>query len=190
MKLSTTSARTIGLFIDWLVSDYQIDIVKGVAKVAEDQGANLFVFLGGMLQDEYGSDASNAVFRLADPSVIEGVVLGASNISHDIGVQAATRFFKTLEFPMCSLGIDLDWCPSVLIDNRAGFELICDHAVRDHGYREFSLIGGRRGNVEAEQRRQSCVELLAEHGIELSEGRISDQDFTVAWYCRSFVCCL
>lgn len=179
MKLTTVSCPSIGLLVDWLAIGYQGDIIQGVTRAAAQRGANLLVYFGGAFTDEALVDANNAVYASARQPVVDGVIALTSGLVGVLGADACGRVLKSLGVPVVSIGVPLDFAPSLGVDNRAGLIALCEHLVQEHDRKRFAMIAGPASSVESEERILACRETLARFGIELPESHVTRQGFQI-----------
>jgi len=179
LKLTTASCPSIGLLVDWLAIGYQGDIIQGVARAAAQRGANLIVYFGGEFTDEPLVDANNAVYASARQPVVDGVVALTGGLVGALGADACGRILKSLDVPVVSIGLPVDFATSLGVDNRAGLIALCEHLVQVHECKRFAMIGGPAASIESEERISACRETLARFGIELGESHVTRQGFQI-----------
>src|SRR6185503_17886124 len=67
--------------------------------------------------------------------------------------------------PVCSIGLDLDDIPCVLVNNAQGMHAIVAHVLDTHGCRRVAYIGGPAHNQEAQERERAYRRALEERSI-------------------------
>lgn len=170
---------TLGFLVDLLDDGYQSAIVCGAATAAENAGAAIHCFVGGIIGSHLRSDLHrNHVFELANPTNIDGlVILGGSLVNH-VGVEALARYCERYRpLPMCSIGAPLYGMSSVLVDNEIGMRSVIDHLAIVHAQRHIAFIRGPLANEEAELRFRVYREALLRHGLPCDERLIVIGDF-------------
>jgi len=176
LGLNTT---TIGFLVDLLDDGYQGAIVSGAAKAAENAGAAMHCFVGGIIGSPQRSDLQrNHVFELANGVNLDGLVVLGGTLVNQVGVDALTRYCERYRpLPMCSIGAPLGGMPSIVVDNEIGMHGIIDHLLIAHGYRRIAFVRGPLANEEAELRFGVYRDALQRYGVPFDERLVLIGDF-------------
>ena len=179
MGLATSSVPNVALLIDFLSNAYQRDLIDGTLRGARESGANVWVIVGGWFKDESLTRDENVVFQLVRKPAIDGVVAAMSSLTTLVGRATGERALRNFKLPTMSLGLNVSGTPSIGVDNRTGLVQLCEHLVRDHGFRKFAMIAGPAQNQDSQERVAVCRETLERLGAVLPEPRVTRQGFVV-----------
>jgi phosphoserine phosphatase RsbU/P len=170
---------TLGLLVDWLEDGYQNSVLTGVADAARRSDVNLICFAGGVLSSPHRSGVQrNAVYELAGPENVDGLILMSGALGNHIGEDALARYCDRYRpLPMCSIAVALPGIPSVLVDNATGMRAALVHLIETHGCRRVAFIRGPAANAEAERRYRVYREVLAERGLPFEPDLVVVGDF-------------
>jgi DNA-binding LacI/PurR family transcriptional regulator len=174
-------APSIGFLTDWLGNTpYQWQVLRGVMKEADDRGAHLLCFVGGPLAPPDRPVASNAVFELARPSNVDGLILLSSSLGNEVGAEGLRSFCERFSpMPMCSIAVALSpHISSVCADNETGMRTVVEHLILVHGIKRIAFVRGPAASDEAEARLRVYRETLSAHGIPYSEDLVVPGDFS------------
>lgn len=158
---------TLGVMVDWVGDPYQMGLLAGVSDAIAGAGANLLCFVGGTLPANPESDARHRVFDLVGRHSVDGVVVVATTLMHEIGSAGIASYCKAhlQGLPYCSIGLELEGAASVVANNVRGVKQSIAHLVQVHAKKKIALVRGPNGNGEADQRFEAYVEALREHAI-------------------------
>jgi len=170
---------TLGFLVDWLEDGYQSGVLSGVADAARRAGVNLICFAGGVLSSPHRSGVQrNAVYDLAGPESVDGLMIMSGALGNHIGKDELARYcarFRPL--PMCSIAVALPGIPSVLVDNATGMRAAIVHLIEVHGCRRVAFVRGPAVNAEAERRYRVYRDVLAERGLPFDPDLVAVGDF-------------
>lgn len=172
-------APTLGFLVDLLDDGYQSAIVCGAAKAAENAGAAIHCFVGGVLGAQSRSDLQrNHVFELANAVTLDGLVILGGTLVNQLGVEALSRYCERYRpLPMCSVGAPIAGMSSVLVDNETGMRSVIEHLLIAHAYRRIAFVRGPLANDEAELRFRVYRDTLKQHGVAFDERLVVVGDF-------------
>src|SRR5262245_60718958 len=144
------TAQTLGVVVDWLGDPYQATVCDGIEQGAAHAGANLLIFVGGVLSAASAADAPRQqLYELAGRHNLDGMIVLSSTLSHHVGkagVQAFVSKFSGL--PLCSVGLAVPETASVTVDNESGMAQVVRHLVEHHSARRIAFISGPAANSE------------------------------------------
>jgi DNA-binding LacI/PurR family transcriptional regulator len=175
-------APRVGVFVDGLVDGYQTAVVAGAYEGTE-LGAHLVCFVGGILGSPLRfATERNQVYALAGEDNLDALMLVSGAIGNHVGTIELARFAKRYRppLPMCSIGIELEGMPSVIVDNDSGMERAISHLIDRHGHRRIAFVRGPLANEEAERRFGVYERVLIAHGIPLDPRFVTVGDFEEA----------
>ncbi len=152
-SLAARRTDTIGVVLPDLHGEFYSELLRGLSLAARREGFHLLVSGShsdrGEVQALLGAlrgrvDALVLMFPDVDPRVFSAPLLGVPVVLLDCSVPGQ---------PYRSLGID----------NRGGAAAVVRH-LTGLGHRRIAFIGGPKGNLDAEERRQGFLGAVAEAG--------------------------
>lgn len=166
----TRPTRVIGFFTAQLEA-YQIPVWRGIEARATQRGVGVVGFLGRRVDAPIPIEAaSNIVYGLAQPGIVDGLIVATNTIATFLDGEGISRFFSARShIPKVSVGLKVPGIPSVTVDGSAGVTEVVRHLIRDHGVRRFALIGGPAGHTEAEERARAFRQALADERVSFDE---------------------
>ena len=178
--MSESKKRAIGLVINQIEGKYQSQIYRGLSDFTENEGIDLYVFVGRSLSSPYGNeDQHNSIYSLAKTGRLDGLVVTAGSIGSFVPVSAVRDFLEVYApVPIVTIGMSLPGIPSILTDNRNGIRGIMKHLVENHRARRIAFVGGPETSQEANERLAGYREALAENGLAERESIVYRCDFS------------
>jgi phosphoserine phosphatase RsbU/P len=162
-----------------LRDDYQGALRLGMERACAAEDIDLWVF--GGRNNWIRSADQHRLFRLLDPSRIDGIVLAAGLIESFTPLAGVLETLRArCAVPMCAVGQSVPGMPSFLIDNAAAAAQTAQHLIRVHGCRRFAYISGPRDHHESRERLRGVTDALHRHGLELDERCVVNGDFAVS----------
>jgi len=162
-----------------LRDDYQGALRLGMERACAAENVDLWVFAGR--NNWIRSADQHRLFRLLDPTRVQGIVLAAGLIESFTPLEGVLETLRQrCVVPMCSVGQVVPGLPSLLIDNAAAAAQTARHLIQVHGRRRFAYISGPKDHHESRERLRGVQEALGEHGLELDEACIATGDFAVS----------
>jgi sigma-B regulation protein RsbU (phosphoserine phosphatase) len=160
-------ARTLGVMLDWLGDPYQATICDGIEQGAARAGANLLLFVGGVLPAGPSEAAPRRqVYELAGRHNLDGLILLSGSLGHEVGLGGMQSFCAQFAgLPCCSVGMPMPDTPSVTVDNQSGMARVVQHLIEQHAARRIAFISGPAANAESEIRVAAYRAVLAQHGL-------------------------
>ncbi|MBN2196675.1 MAG: substrate-binding domain-containing protein [Polyangiaceae bacterium] len=167
----------LGFLVDDLLSQYQVRLLMGLQRAARKHEARLVSFPAGWFSESPPARFDGSfLFKLARPPVVEGVIVEASILATEVGVDAVQRFCASLGVPVVSVS-RLDGFPWVDSNASIGLRQVIEHLVFTHGHRRLCFIRGPSGNSHSREREATFREVLALHGLPVREEWILPGDF-------------
>ncbi len=173
-------APSVGFLVDLLDDGpYQWAVLRGAMAAAQDLGANLVCFAGGVLGAPRGFGGErNGVFELARRPNVDGLVLLSGSVGKHAGLGALRDLCDRLRpLPIASIGIELEGLSSVRVDNETGMKSALEHLIEVHGIRRIAFVRGPEANAEAEQRFRIYLETLRARDIPFDPELVLHGDF-------------
>lgn len=174
------SRFTIGMVVDWIDDQYQLDLLYGINDLAIERDINLICFEGGMIHPRSEFEAvRNKVYELITPKNIDGLIILSSVIGPVFDSKSSLiRLSKNLHsIPAVLVGLMIPEIPSLLVDNSA-LESLLLHLINVHQYKRFAFIQGIESRLDARERYQIFEQTLAGNQIPVDQQLVVQGDFT------------
>jgi DNA-binding LacI/PurR family transcriptional regulator/signal transduction histidine kinase len=158
---------TIGLFIDWVDSPFQFQMLEGIEAGAKKRDMNLYCFVGGAIKSPSAYErARNFIYDYATEKVIDGLIIMSTPVGNFVSIDVLNQFRSQYKnIPVVSIAQTLNNTYTVKIDNTTGLKLLVNHLIKDHGYKNIAIIKGPENNMEALERFNAYKDALEENGI-------------------------
>jgi signal transduction histidine kinase/DNA-binding LacI/PurR family transcriptional regulator/AraC-like DNA-binding protein len=170
------SRPDLGLILASIHQGSSVFLLPGVMDEAVREDVNLWCFPGGQLNlaDEYERQR-NAVYRLAGPAFLDGLISWASSLGGTVDQEAIDAFHDHwLAYPLVTIGYRVEGAPAVIVDAPGGMTAIVSHLIEVHGCRAIAFMRGPRTHVSADRRYHAYLETLTRHGIKIDERLVTD----------------
>ncbi len=169
----------IGFLIDFYYDEYQLKIWAGVVKAAQDLDLNLYCFTGGAIACPVeNSIQRNNAYDLVLSSKLDGVIIMSAVIGNYISLKRFKHFYEPFKaLPNVSISVEIEDCPSVLIDNKKGVADMVSHLVEEHNFKRIAFFQGPLENPEAQARYAGYLDALAKHNISLDPELVAPGTF-------------
>jgi len=159
---------TIGLLVDYLVSEYTDGLYDGMAECCRDMDMNMMLFpmsqLGCM---SMGFDYQYAaVTALATEKNIDGVVMTSGTQIHSVTLDTLSSYIRSFRpLPVVNISIPVPGIPSIVVDCRKACSDLVDYLVDICGCGRFGIMGVDSASSEVHERMDVFMSSLASHGI-------------------------
>ena len=175
------SRRTIALLVDSLSSDYAALLQHAIKRAANASDVSVMTFAGLRLNDaEVFESTQNRIYDYVTPARVDGVIIVSALLAHYSGVRGIKELCgKCAPLPLCSVGLQIEDVPSVVVDNSGGMERGIDHLLQAHKVRRIAFIAAQPNSPESNERLSGYKKALERHGIEFDERLVEHGDFTV-----------
>ena len=172
-----------GFLIDWVSSRYHQQIWAGVDRFCRDHGINLVTLVSGRPGSPFRwEQMRNQLLEFLGSREFDGFLFMTATLGNQMAKdQLSLLRQKVAPAPVISLGEGLSDVPTVLVNNREGFQAVLDHLYDHHGIRKFAFAGGPATSADARERHRLFFDFLEVHGLETDEERILTGEFSSAW---------
>lgn len=179
-NLKESSKLAIGLVINQIEGKYQTRIYRGLTDFAEDEGIDLYIFVGRSLSSPYeNEDQCNTIYSLAKSMRLSGLVVTAGSIGSFLPVSGVAEFLAGFApLPVVTIGMSVPGIPSIRTNNRDGIRAIMQHLVEEHRARRIAFVAGPETSQDANERLEGYREALAENGLAERKDIIYRCDFS------------
>jgi diguanylate cyclase (GGDEF)-like protein/PAS domain S-box-containing protein len=180
MKIIGGGNYTISLFLGSFWGRYEEGVWTGAVEAAKEENINLLCYAGGTLNDPNGYlSQRNVIYDLVSPDRIDGLIGISGSLGNFIGTEGLAHFYKKYDYlPIVSIGILINGCTSILVDNVTGMRESVIHLIEEHGKKRIAFIRGPVKNPEAEERFFAFKRILEESGISYDPNLVVFGDFT------------
>jgi DNA-binding LacI/PurR family transcriptional regulator/signal transduction histidine kinase/CheY-like chemotaxis protein len=171
--------RTIAVLVDHIDHvnrAYESQLRAGFVAACASSDLNLLVVSGR----ELGEAPHDRIYRHLKRGSVDGVIVVSQGLGALVGTAGLLELIQGFEgLPVVSLGLALPGVPSVVCDNRPGFEAALEHLILDHGRRRIAFLGGPETHLDARVRKSTFLEVSERHGLDLDPSLIRDGAFGV-----------
>jgi DNA-binding LacI/PurR family transcriptional regulator/serine phosphatase RsbU (regulator of sigma subunit) len=177
----TRQIPTIALLMDYLVSSYQLALLRAVERACRTREVSLLTLAGRSLQaPSIGDRTQNRVYDLLGPDNVDGILLVSGCMSYSGGPVALAEYCRRYQpLPVCSIGVELPNTPSLVVSNEQGTRAAVEHLIVRHGARRIAYIAGPEPNSEAQERYRGYLAALGRHGLEPNDALVTRGDFSI-----------
>jgi putative nucleotidyltransferase with HDIG domain len=174
------SRLTIGMVVDWIDDQYQLDLLYGINDLAIEKDVNLLCFEGGMIHPKNEFEAiRNKVYDLIIPENVDGLIILSSIIGPSFDFKSLIRGWKNQQLiPSVLVGLKTPEISSLVVDN-SGLRSLMLHLINVHQYKKFAFIQGIESRLDARERYLIFEQTLAEYGIPLDPQLVVQGDFSL-----------
>lgn len=177
------------LNIGFLITDIDEPLTKQACKGAElgamTIDANLYIFPMKYLDSrDFLEEHSrfeyqyNMIYRFATEKNLDILFVMMGLIGCRTVFDEQIAFLNKLpKMPIVTLFTRLAGYPSVIFDNKGGFERNIAHIIEKHGAKNIGFVSGPMTNVDAVERLDVYKEVLSSHGIDYDEDKVVYGDF-------------
>ncbi|MGA2141789.1 MAG: LacI family DNA-binding transcriptional regulator, partial [Brevinematales bacterium] len=174
------SRLKIGVFIDWVYSEFQQKLLYGIMEYYKGLPADIFCFPTGSLECPDAWDRKkNILFDFVGDDNFDGLIILTDPLQCVVGRNKFSRFLKKYgNIPIVSMALRLDGHYSVEIDNRSGMIPLLDHLIIKHHFERIAFITGPEGSVESADRLSAFMEYFKSHNLPVDPNLIVVGNFT------------
>lgn len=165
--MKESSKLAIGLVINQIEGKYQTRIYRGLSDFAEDEGIDLYIFVGRSLSSPYeNEDQSNTIYSLAKSKRLAGLVVTAGSIGSFLPVSGVAEFLASFApLPVVTIGMSVPGIPSIRTNNKDGIRAAMKHLIDVHHAHRIAFVGGPETSQDANERLEGYREALAENRL-------------------------
>ncbi|MBN1412146.1 MAG: diguanylate cyclase [Spirochaetales bacterium] len=170
---------TIGLFINWLDSDYHDQMLRGFQSAVRERRFNGLVFSGGAIRAiNRQVQTRNILFNRAFFRLLDGIVFSISDLNFFTSTDQKAEFMAGFSgIPTISVCHVLPGYTSVVVENETGVTDLINHFIRVHGYRRIAVIKGPEEQYDAQSRFRAYCRTLEANGISLDPALVLQGNF-------------
>jgi signal transduction histidine kinase len=151
----------------------------GALSAAKNSDIDLLTFVGGSFNNpNYFLAGRNFIYDHICLDGIDGVITNSGSLGNYISANELMQYYQRFaSLPLVSIGMIVDKCHSIIVDNKIGMKELVNHFIKVHGYRKIGFIRGPEGCYDAEIRFAAYKEALYENDIEFDPLIVSPGKF-------------
>lgn len=177
---------TVGLLVSGILDEFTEYICKGVLHAAKIQDVNVVIFPGKYLDRDLSTNRDlmfeyqhSTVFSYARKENIDALVAATDCIGCFTDGKRMQRMMKQYEgIPCVLVASKMEGYPGVTFDNYGGIKEGLEYLIEKAGCRRFGMIAGPDANTDAYERKQAFIQVLEEHGIEVTDRMFAAGDLS------------
>jgi signal transduction histidine kinase/DNA-binding LacI/PurR family transcriptional regulator/DNA-binding response OmpR family regulator len=170
----------IGVFVNDLLSPYQIRLFNSVKRAANACGVRVIGFQGSFLanpdQERRTAFDGSFIYGLAGEESVDGLIIATNVLTSRAGSVAVRDLCRKTRLPVVSVG-RVSGVVSVETGAGGALRSVVEHLVVHHGRRKVALIEGPTGNVDSIERGRIVRETLRELKVPLPDAYVLPGDF-------------
>jgi signal transduction histidine kinase/DNA-binding LacI/PurR family transcriptional regulator/CheY-like chemotaxis protein len=173
----------LGVFVNDLLSPYQIRLFNSLKRAADARGVRLIGFQGSYLispeQERRTAFDGSFVYGLAGEESVDGLIVASNVLASRAGSEAVYDLCRKTRLPIVSVG-RLSGVPSIEVGARDALRHVVEHLVEAHSRRRIAFIQGAVGNPDSIERERIVRTVLKELNVPLLEEFVLPGDFLEA----------
>lgn len=145
--------RTLAVLVDSLTSEYAIKLWQAVQRAANKHGVNTMVFAGLRVGGPSVAEITQSrIYDLVTPATVDGVILISAVLAHYCGKEGIAALAKRYApLPMCSVGLEIEGVPSLIVDNFGGMRQGTLHLLDVHRSRRIAFLAAQPHSPESNE---------------------------------------
>jgi DNA-binding LacI/PurR family transcriptional regulator/signal transduction histidine kinase len=166
------------VLFDSLLGACEEELWVSLSRTSEALDVNLLCFVGSGGMSEAGADDCEALYSLATPRTVDGLVGISSALGNHIRAEALADLYTGFHpLPVVSIGRHVPGVANILVESSTGVGKIVDHLVEVHGRRRIAFVCGPVTSQEAQERFAAYRTALERHGIPYRQDLVAEGDF-------------
>jgi len=126
-------------------------------RCAQDPRIDIFAFVGKYSTSTLESTDRFSQFNQIDSFInhnnLDVLILLSGTFLLDVFHKNVADFVARLDIPVISIGLTMEGCSNILVDNKIGIDKIVDHFAQHHGRKKIAFVTGpMESNQEAKDR--------------------------------------
>lgn len=168
---------TIGVLVSGITDEFTEYICKGVLQAAKTQDVNAVILPGKYLDRDLSENRDlmyeyqhSTIFSYARKENVDAIVAATDCIGCFTNGERMKRMMSEYEgIPCVLIASKMEGYPGVTFDNYGGIRDGLEYLINKVGCRRFGMVGGPDSNSDAFERKQAFIQVLAAHGIEVTD---------------------
>jgi DNA-binding LacI/PurR family transcriptional regulator/signal transduction histidine kinase len=157
----------IGVVINSLLTYFNEEMVARLRELAQLRNFDLLFLPGHRVNSPMLFERQfNVVYALGESAPVDGILCSTGFVQGFMTEPQSMAFVsRYVHLPTVSLHFAMPGCPSITVDNRAGFTDLMHHLIHAHGYGRIAFMRGPSGNADDEERFGVYRSCLQEAGL-------------------------
>ena len=171
----------IGIVINNLISDYEKEFLNGVSKFCEENNCVPLLFPIGELNSPYFpfEYQQKIISSLITKNNVDGIIIASAILgNHVTKAEFSSYINKTFSVPKISIGIELPNIPSIIVNQKMGFESIIKDLIINHKCNDIAIMSVKGNNEDAITRMNIIKSIFKKYNIKLDKNKIMYGRFT------------
>ena len=158
------------------------EVMHGVLKRTEEEGADLYIFncYGGESEDLLYNQGEYGIFSLINCEDYDGFIVSANNITSEKERRKIGKMLRACGKPAVSMEHVIEGLHRVGCDNYQTMREMTLHMIHKHGCQKIFFLAGPKDNYESENRLLGVKDGMKEAGLELKKQWIRYYNYTYA----------
>lgn len=164
--------KTIGVFLERAISEFQNKLCQGIITKAEELGYNVAIFTayGNYGQNERYFVGDQTLWELPSYEELDGVILALDTMVNLSGREKVLELIRErCHCPIVSVREIVEGATNLLVDNKTCMEGVIDHFVIDHGMKRLCFMTGPKDHWDAVERLECFFRRMKEHNLPVDE---------------------
>lgn len=171
--------KMIGLCLAKIQDEVTSKLLQLLYRETEETEYRLLVFnsfLDFFKKDKYGNGAAS-IYKLINFDLLDMLVIKDDCIYDKELTDRLIGEAKKRGIPVLILFGEREGCFSLVRNSRPVFSELVEHVLAVHGSREIGFLAGIKGEVNSEERLESCRAVMERRGLTLKEENIAYCDY-------------
>ena len=177
---------TIGVLVSGILDEFTKCVCEGVLQKAKNMDVNVVIFPGKFLYRDLSDNRElmfeyqyNTVFSYAKKENVDALIVNAGTIGCFTSEKNVRKMLESYaDIPCVLVASKMEGYPSVVFDNYQGIKEGLEYLIENIGCRRFGMIGGNVENADAKERKQTFINVLAEHNIPFEDKMYVEGDLS------------
>lgn len=160
-------------------SGEQRAVLSGISQAAFKAEADVSVFTNiynYWVKDEM-LNFENMVYDLIIPEMFDGIIITAEAFMDLSVLDTAVEKIKKARVPAVVIDGEIEGLKSVFSDDEADMEMIAEHLITVHGFKDIDILTGLKESPFSLKRVKGCKKAFEKHGIEFDSRKVYFGDF-------------
>ncbi len=172
--------KAIAVMISRVSAEFQRVLVENIEKRAASYGYYTLVYhsFGAYGNNQEFVDGEMYLADMPDYENLDGIILVTDTFAETaLADKIIDNVKRRATCPVVCVRRAVADYPAVLVDDENSMEGITRHLVEDHKYTDFCYVGGPEDHPDAINRITCFQRVLAEYGLECTDGNVFYGDF-------------
>lgn len=173
--------KKIALFISHIFGDYQKNVCQGVVDQAAEYGFKTEIYAtssDGEDLGQYGIGEAS-IIRIPNFEDFSGIVIASATYPvPEFKEQIISLIQEKCSCPIIEIGYSNTHFPSISLENNLTVGSLTEHLISVHNYKHICFLGCGPEKKFSEQRKQTFLNIMIQHGYSIGDHDIYDADYS------------